>query len=198
MYSQAHLGSLGDYMYLCQLLTMYTTRSLLPTWSVPLVSQLVLVHALCFVPQTDAQGLKKKQCSLGDLPGVWENCISRGHFSVNWTRPLFACVKFQIVSSYLGTSFAWKCQSHDASRQAGQWEQNPSPSLLCVRAYNAMVWITVGWYTSCNRLQSVYYINCASLYTYLRHCLAKQSIWAIHHRKFSNWSSAFWATKPAM
>ena len=32
------------------------------------------------VPQTDAQGLKKKQCSLGALPNVRENCFS--HVSV--------------------------------------------------------------------------------------------------------------------
>ena len=29
------------------------------------------------VPQTDAQDLTKKQCSLVDLPGMRENCISR-------------------------------------------------------------------------------------------------------------------------
>ena len=36
-----------------------------------------LAHSWRFVSQTDAQHLKKKQCSLGDLPGVWENCISK-------------------------------------------------------------------------------------------------------------------------
>ena len=36
---------------------------------------LTLAHSWRFVPQTDAQGLKKKQCSLEDIPGVWENCI---------------------------------------------------------------------------------------------------------------------------
>ena len=43
---------------------------------------MVLAHSWCLVPQTDAQGLKKKQCSLWDLSGVWKNCISLAHPSV--------------------------------------------------------------------------------------------------------------------
>ena len=55
-------------------------------------------------------------------------------------------VSFKITSSSLGTSFAWKCLSHDAPRQARQGEQNPSTKHV-VRAsahleYNAVVWIT--------------------------------------------------------
>ena len=36
-----------------------------------------LAHLWPFVSQTDPHGFKKKQCSMGDLPGMWENCILR-------------------------------------------------------------------------------------------------------------------------
>ena len=57
-------------------------------------------HSWRIVPQTDAQGLKKKQCSLGDLPGTKENSLAhtlafsskrialRTSFSCQATNPL--------------------------------------------------------------------------------------------------------------
>ena len=77
---------------------MGNARSLLPTWSVPLVyyhnpwystpKTMDLGHSWRIVPQTDAQGPKKKQCRLGDLPGMWENCVLCVHLSVDCICPI--------------------------------------------------------------------------------------------------------------
>ena len=56
-----------------------------------------LGYSLRFVPQTDAQGLKKKHCSLGDLPIMWENCISRVHLSIKRILPTQLMVRPRLV-----------------------------------------------------------------------------------------------------
>ena len=46
-----------------------------------------LGHSWHVVPQTDVHVLRKQQWSLGDLPGVWENRISRAHLRVQHILP---------------------------------------------------------------------------------------------------------------
>ena len=89
-----------------------------------------LAHLWRSVPQIDMQGLKKKQCRLGDLPGVWENCILRTHLGVYRTLPLFATqngspassLRLRLVLLELALRVKWL--SHDAPRQAEQGQQN--------------------------------------------------------------------------
>ena len=62
-------------------------HNLVPRHSTPI--SIDLVNSWCCVPQTDVQGLKMKQCSLRDVPSVWENCISRTHLSGRVHRRLW-------------------------------------------------------------------------------------------------------------
>ena len=107
-----------------------------------------LAHSWRFVPQTDAQGLKKKQCSLGDLPSVWENCISHTHLSVYHVHSTVDGTPASSLRLHLviGTRFV-----HQAPNSMMPYGR-PCNHACCACAhleYSAVVWIAAGWHTSC-------------------------------------------------
>ena len=85
-----------------------------------------------------SQKQKQKQCSLGDLSSVWENCIlaCTTAFVHSPHGRWCACVLFKIVSSSLGTSFAWKRRSHDVPWHAGQGGSKTRNQACCACAHS--------------------------------------------------------------
>ena len=116
-----------------------------------------LGHSWRSVPQTDAQGLKKKQCSLGDfIPRcVREPYLVRAPVCLS-DAPICSPLKMAsnlrlrlVLEELASRGNVYPMMAHGRPGRGSKTRDQAR----CVRAriwsYNAAVWITAGWHASC-------------------------------------------------